>query len=255
MKRPPGLLLESPRHVGRHVDHHLYLQKEFIMKSPRKLSRRTLIVFTLLCVAALQPVFGQSFTVKDLGTLPNGFGSVARGINDRGRVVGDSATNGLFQPHAFSFRHGVMVDLGTLPGGTASGAAGINNRGEIVGESTTASGDTHAFLFEDGAMVDLGTLGGAISRATAINDRGQIVGSSSLAAPFQFHAFLVENGVMVDLGTLPGGRFSEALGINNRGQVVGSSNATGQLNHAALWTPKHGHSDHEYDDEAVQHQD
>jgi hypothetical protein len=33
---------------------------------------RILMVFTLLCAAALQPAFGQSFTVKDLGTLPNG---------------------------------------------------------------------------------------------------------------------------------------------------------------------------------------
>src|SRR5260370_41335691 len=109
------------------------------MESPRKQSNRglyvgrMLIVLALLCAAALQPAFGQSFTVKDLGTLPNGFGSVARGINDRGRVVGDSATNGLLQPHAFSFRHGVMVDLGTLPGANFSGAVGINNRGQVVG--------------------------------------------------------------------------------------------------------------------------
>ena len=50
------------------------------MKSPRKLSRRTLIVFTLLCVAALQPAFGQSFTVKDLGILPGGTFGVAKGL-------------------------------------------------------------------------------------------------------------------------------------------------------------------------------
>src|SRR5260370_30839327 len=95
---------------------------EFIMELPCKLVRRdhyvrrVLIVLALLCVAALQPAFGQSFTVKDLGTLPHGFFSIARGINDRGRVVGDSETNGLFQPHAFSVRNGGMVDLRTLPG-------------------------------------------------------------------------------------------------------------------------------------------
>jgi probable HAF family extracellular repeat protein len=77
------------------------------MKSPRKLSRRTLIVFTLLCVAALQPAFGQSFTVKDLGTLPNGFGSVARGINDRGQVVGSSnATGQLNHAALWTPKHG-----------------------------------------------------------------------------------------------------------------------------------------------------
>ena len=39
---------------------------------------------------ALQPAFGQSFTVKDPGTLPGGIFSVARGIKDRGQVVGDA---------------------------------------------------------------------------------------------------------------------------------------------------------------------
>ncbi len=77
------------------------------MESPRKQSNRglyvgrMLIVLALLCAAASQPAAGQSFTVKDLGTLPGGIFSVARGINDRGEVVGDSATNLFFQPHAF----------------------------------------------------------------------------------------------------------------------------------------------------------
>src|SRR5260370_2309901 len=151
MKRPPGLLLESPRHVGRHVDHHLYLQKEFIMKSPCKLSRRTLIVFTLLCVAALQPAFGQSCTIKDLGTLPGGSFSRALGINSRGEVVGEATTSPrTFSFHAFLFENGAMVDLGTLPGGAFSIASCINDRGPVVGFSTTASGRFHAFLFESG---------------------------------------------------------------------------------------------------------
>src|SRR5260370_690276 len=119
---------------------------------------RILIVFALLCVAALQPAFGQGFTIKDLGTL-GGDRSFAFAINNRGQIVGESITasgNG----HAFLFEDGVMVDLGTLPGGTTSFAFGINNRGQVVGEATTASGARHAFLFDDGVMVDLGTLPG-----------------------------------------------------------------------------------------------
>ncbi len=124
----------------------------------------------------------------------------------------------------------------------------------MVGEATTASGATHAFLFDDGVMVDLGTLpGGTFSRAAGINDRGQVVGGATTAS-VALHAFLFEDGVMTDLGTLPGGRSSEALGINNRGQVVGNSNATNISEHAALWTPKHGQSDHD-DDEGDNQQD
>src|SRR5260370_40413769 len=94
---------------------------------------RILIVLALLCVAALQPAFGQGFTIKDLGTLPNDVRSIARGINNCGQVVGDSAPTFFLNPHAFLFENGVMVDLGTLPGGTFSQAYGINNRGQVAG--------------------------------------------------------------------------------------------------------------------------
>jgi probable HAF family extracellular repeat protein len=65
---------------------------------------------------------GQSFTAKDLGTLPNGFVSRCTAINSHGQAVGDSATNGLFQPRAFLLQHGALVDLGRLPGASFSEA-------------------------------------------------------------------------------------------------------------------------------------
>ena len=98
---------------------------------------RTFVVFALLCVAALQTAVGQSFTIKDLGTLPLGFPTtIAFGINNRGQVVGDaSIASG--ETHAFLFENGAMVDLGTLHGGESS-AAGINDRGEVVGSASPA---------------------------------------------------------------------------------------------------------------------
>src|SRR5260370_8953414 len=99
---------------------------------------RILLVLALLCVAALQPAFGQSFTIKDLGTLANGVFSVARGINNCGQVVGESAITGLPPGHAFLFQNGVMVDLATLPGTTFSSPAATNNHGQVVGDSTTS---------------------------------------------------------------------------------------------------------------------
>src|SRR5260370_37084392 len=98
---------------------------------------RILIVFALLCVAALQPAFGQGFTIKDLGTL-GGNRSFAFGINNRGQIVGESITAS-GSGHAFLFENGAMVDLGTLPGGSFSKASGINDRGQVVGSSSTAS--------------------------------------------------------------------------------------------------------------------
>src|SRR5215470_16992481 len=112
--------------------------------------RRTLIVFASLLVAASPAAVGQNFTVTDLGTLPHGFFSVARGINNRGQIVGDSETNGLFQPHVFLVRRGPMVDLGILSGGDFSEATGINNRGEIVGFSGATARFEFAFLVKNG---------------------------------------------------------------------------------------------------------
>ena len=58
-------------------------------------------------------------TAIDLGTL-GGTSSVAAAVNARGQVVGDSATAGDVEGHAFSWTEaGGMIDLGTL-GGTSA---------------------------------------------------------------------------------------------------------------------------------------
>src|SRR3989442_15981841 len=68
----------------------------------------------------------------DLGTL-GGTISIARAINDRDDVVGESRTAGEL-PHAFLYTAGVMHDLGTL-GGDQSAAWDINDAGQVSGTS------------------------------------------------------------------------------------------------------------------------
>src|SRR5260370_19468759 len=209
------------------------------MQSPCKLMSRghyigrILLVLALLCVAALQPAFGQSFTVKDLGTIPNGLESVARGINNCGQVVGESATSELHPPHAFLFENGVMVDLGTFPGTGVSSAAGINNRGQVVGVSFAFPFPSIAFLFEHGVMVSLGTLPGGrpFAAALIINHRRQ-VGGSATTANAAIHASLFETGAMDDLAPLPGDHLGHANGSNNRGHNAGCSTPPNPPMHA-----------------------
>ena len=87
--------------------------------------------------------------MRDLGTLPGDFASLAIGINDRGEVVGASlAAN--FSSRAILWQNGAMTDLNTLIP-ASSGlylllAESVNSSGEIVGTGVTKTGEVHGFL-------------------------------------------------------------------------------------------------------------
>jgi probable HAF family extracellular repeat protein len=163
------------------------------------------------------------YQVMDLGTL-GGTASVARAINDRGQVVGESTINS-GENHAFIWENGRMRDLGLFPGDLFAAASDINNRGQVVGAGA-ADFSPHALLWENGRVIDLG---GTFSQAFAINNRGQIVGVTSGGAA------LWQNGVLHNLASLSGGG-SEAFDINDKGVIVGySTTATGE-SHAVMWT-------------------
>ncbi len=192
-----------------------------------------------------------------LGTL-GGAESEPIAINDRGQIVGDSATkqNGY---HAFLWQNRKLTDLGTL-GGRSSHAVAINERGQVIGwsflKATDASGDgiRRAFLWQNGKMTDLGDLpGGTQTWPVALNGLGQVVGTSDFEPQdtepggLISHAFLWQNGKMTDLGGLPGGGDYGPVAINERGQIVGYAytNATDEYglhpyDHAVQWTQKPG---------------
>ena len=87
--------------------------------------------------------------MRDLGTFPGDYASLALGINDRGDVVGASLDTS-FNPRPLLWENGVMTDLNTRIAANPSGlhlllAASINSRGEIVGLAVTSTG-LHGFL-------------------------------------------------------------------------------------------------------------
>ncbi|MFI7542458.1 hypothetical protein [Actinoplanes sp. NPDC049599] len=171
-----------------------------------------------------------------LGTL-GGPSSTPLALNDRGEVVGRSATAG-GQTHPFRWRDGRMADLGTLDGvdGGWGIAADINRSGTVAGQSRRGA-TTHAVRWQHGEITDLGTLGGTASFATAINDHGAIVGAST-TADGSLHAFVWRAGRMTDLG-VPGAGEVFAEDINNRGQIAGWR-APGDDGPSAAYVWQHG---------------
>ena len=138
--------------------------------------------------------------MHDLGTLADGYSSLAASINDRGWSLGASQTGiidpliGLPQNRAVLWIGRQMVDLGTLPGGSESFGISVNNAGQAVGVSDNGIPDpfsifnlgvqTRTFVWERGELQDIGTLGGpdAVPGPGCDNQRPGVVVGFSLQA-------------------------------------------------------------------------
>jgi probable HAF family extracellular repeat protein len=191
---------------------------------------------------------GAGYTALDLGIVPGGEGSAApseaRGINDKGEVVGATGVADGKQ-HAFLWTQADgMEDLGLLPGGLVSEALDLNDAGEVVGYSQTDASFAHAFIWSrTTGMRDLGTLaGGEASQAFGINEAHQVTGYSFDVGGKQKAVVWSASGAIQDLGTFPGSFGDIGFGINESGQVAGSSTdpATGALLRGFVWTEDSG---------------
>ncbi len=216
--------------------------------------RKWQLAFVCLLALALLPFVpaprgtaqAPGYTVTDLGTLGAGNVSMATGINECGRVVGESTLTAApndTNTHPFFWSDangngasdpGEMQDLGTLGGATGTAAA-VNQGGAVVGSSLTQGSIPHAFYKPaGGAMQDLGTLGGFTVDAQDVNASGQVVGQSEDGS-FQDRAFIWQSGVMTPLSA-PWGTPIRALGINDAGQVAGNANVNGVVETHAFVT-------------------
>jgi probable HAF family extracellular repeat protein len=164
--------------------------------------------------------------VRDLGTL-GGTSSFALAINDRGQVVGTSATaDG--RDLTFLWTKGRMRHL------PLDSVSGINNRGQVAGGIDLGSGH-HAALWRRGRVTDLGALAFDRSNAYGINQAGWVIGWTF--SPEQFErGTLWRHGRMIDIGTL-GGDWTRLIAINDRGQILARSDAdtADGGDHPALW--------------------
>jgi probable HAF family extracellular repeat protein len=113
-------------------------------------------------------------TVLDLGTLGGG-ASIAKGINDRGEIVGMAADEH-GAPGAFLFDG----TLHPIAGGSDSAAIDINNRAEIVGSAEGSFGYIVArdALTRLDALPEVRAQGFHRVEPKAINNRGWIAGTA-----------------------------------------------------------------------------
>jgi probable HAF family extracellular repeat protein len=176
--------------------------------------------------------------------------SEARGINDRGDIVGEAqrGATGAY-PQAVIWESGIMRNLETprrpdCPGGLcmldlSSTASAINELGVIAGVAADADEISQAVRWAGGIGTALPWLpGGAGSEAAGINDAGDIAG----------YTIVVRDGRGFSVATLwredeawelpvphPAFPHSHALAIGNRGHAAGSAGVAALTTHAMLW--------------------
>ena len=134
------------------------------------------------------------------------FDGYARGISDRGHVVGDAL-----------YANGERIELN---GGQPLTGIRVNSRDRVTGLFPVEWRE-RAF-FWDGTFVNLGSFGGPRAAGLSINEADQVVGYM-WDPEIRYHAFLYDRGVITDLGTATGkeGHGAAAVAINNLGDIAG----------------------------------
>jgi len=164
---------------------------------------------------------------------PDSTFTVARGIDDAGRIVGfyeDLGVHG-FLRDAHGYR---ALDF---PGADVTTAFGISVT-RIVGGYLDLDGVSHGFVLKRGAYTSIDVPGALHTRALGVNVQGDIVGgwNTSGCDDCFTRAFLLTRRGFEEL-EFPGALETVANGINALGQVVGSYVAEDGSVHGFLREP------------------
>ena len=152
----------------------------------------------------------------NLGAL--GTKSLARGINNAGKVVGYTQPPSAAQ-FAFTWTDAEGMKELLFSGPDSDGWA-INDSDAIAGYGKNGNGQERGFRWAGTLKNDLGTLGGDVSQAYGINNLGNVVGYS-MNGSGNARAFLWNGSMMNPLAILDDDQDSFANRINNHNQVVG----------------------------------
>lgn len=173
--------------------------------------------------------FSSTTGMVDLGgltTTPGSVSAAAYGMNNAGRVVGGSYTDGdvlhafLWTPDTANGTTGSMTDLGTVLGDLISAAFGINNLDEVTGWSTaTNAGVYQSYTWHPAPIGGAGAFHGDTVLACGGDEPARIAMDRVALAAFTGPRL----GSMTAHPALPGKPNAEGYDINDAGQVVGQS--------------------------------
>ncbi|MET0625473.1 MAG: Calx-beta domain-containing protein, partial [Pyrinomonadaceae bacterium] len=205
------------------------------MRHPWKLPLAVVCLLTQAFLPLLPAPRGSAqavtYTAVDLGTL-GGAQSTALGIDECGKVVGESMPAGSTSFHPYVWDGTTMTDLGTF-GGMSGGASAVNTVGRVAGYAQTPTSEQRPFNWtQAGGKADLGTPGTGAA-AYDLNDANQIVGQWEIS-PLQDRAFVWTQATGMKLVTAPWGTPISAYGINNAGNIVGTAQTSGGASHAFI---------------------
>lgn len=192
----------------------------------------------LLACISLVPVASAhaQFTFTNID-FPGGTLTTARGINDKGEIVG--AYRITPPRHALLIKAGQYIPLAptTILATHLSEAFKSNDRGDVVGDFVGDDGFLHGFLLsKKGVVTTLDFPGASDTAAYGINESGTVVGQWDLLDSngnlLINHGFVWKNGSFTQVD-FPGSGDTYLFGINARGDLVGGwdSGVTSPLEH------------------------
>jgi uncharacterized membrane protein len=201
-------------------------------------------LFLLTLILAATAAYAQfTFTSIDF---PGADLTTARGINNRGDIVGAYRIVAAPPRHAMLIRRGQFLPLApsTQLATDYSEAFKTNDRGDVVGQYATNDGVSHGFMLSKGAVTTLDFPGASDTYAYAINQSCVVVGYwdilDALGNVLAAHGFLWKNGAFSEVN-FPGSADTFVLGINARGDYVGGwdSDITSPIGHAFVYSNGH----------------
>jgi probable HAF family extracellular repeat protein len=163
------------------------------------------------------------------------FGTVARGINVAGQIVGYYEGNqNDAKSHGFSYAVGSYVTLDDPQSVNGTLAFGISNSGQVVGEYFTNL--QHGFIYSRGNYTTIDDpIGVNGTVAHGVNSADEVVGVY-FDANHKHHGFIYSSGNFTTLDDPLGTNGSVALGINDAGQIVGFYNDNSNNIHGFLYS-------------------